>query len=61
MILGILLALAIGVGIGLINGALIYYLSIVSIIVTISMQSILFGGLMYSSSGRSIYDLPEWM
>lgn len=59
--LGVLLALAIGVCIGLINGALIYYLTIVSIIVTISMQSIMFGGLMYASSGRSIYNLPEWM
>ncbi len=60
-IVGILLAIALGVCIGLINGALIYYLAIVSIIVTISMQSIMFGGLMYSSSGRSIYNLPEWM
>lgn len=59
--LGVVAALTIGICIGLINGALIYYLAIVSIIVTISMQSILFGGLMYASGGRSIYSLPDWM
>lgn len=60
-IVGMLIACAVGVAVGLVNGALIYYLAIVSIIVTISMQSILFGGLMYASSGRSLYDLPNWI
>ncbi len=60
-IVGILIAMAIGVAIGMLNGMLIFHLNIVSIIVTISMQSILFGLLMYASSGRSIYTLPDWM
>ncbi|MCD8138873.1 MAG: ABC transporter permease [Planctomycetaceae bacterium] len=60
-IVGILIAMAIGVAISMLNGMLIFHLNIVSIIVTISMQSILFGLLMYASSGRSIYTLPDWM
>ncbi|MDR1613394.1 MAG: ABC transporter permease [Planctomycetota bacterium] len=60
-ILGVLPALAAGAFIGLVNGALIHYLAVVSIIVTISTQSVMFGGLMYSSGGRSIYNLPGWM
>lgn len=59
--LGIIVALVIGCLIGMVNGLLIHRLAIVSIIVTISMQSILFGFLMYASGGRSIYDLPDWM
>ncbi len=60
-IIGIVVALILGALIGLVNGVLIYKLNIVSIIVTISMQSILFGFLMYASGGRSIYTLPDWM
>lgn len=60
LLVGLIVACVIGLVIGMVNGLLIYYLNIVSIIVTISMQSILFGLLMYSSSGRSIYDLPDW-
>lgn len=58
---GMFVACCIGAVIGMLNGALIYYLDIVSIIVTISMQSILFGILMYSSGGKSIYSLPNWL
>lgn len=56
------MALAIGCGVvlGLVNAILIYYLNIVSIIITISMQSLLFGMLMWITSGHSIYDLPDW-
>lgn len=58
---GILVAMAVGIAIGMVNGTLIFRLNIVSIIVTISMQSILFGSLMYASGGHSIYSLPDWM
>ncbi|KAA8998518.1 ABC transporter permease [Affinibrenneria salicis] len=56
------LAVALGVGItlGVINAVLIHYLNIVSIIITISMQSLLFGMLMWLTGGHSIYDLPDW-
>ena len=56
----LIIAIALGISLGLINAALIYYLNIVSIIITISMQSLLFGMLMWITSGHSIYDLPDW-
>ncbi|MCG4018101.1 ABC transporter permease, partial [Escherichia coli] len=49
-----------GIIFGLINAILIYYLNVVSIIITISMQSLLFGMLMWLTNGHSIYDLPDW-
>lgn len=57
---GIVLAVMFGICCGLFNAVLIYYLNLVSIIITISVQSLLFGGLMWLTNGRSIYDLPEW-
>ena len=54
------LAIVLGVLFGLINAILIYYLNVVSIIITISMQSLLFGMLMWLTNGHSIYDLPDW-
>ena len=59
-LLCIVLAIVCGVVFGLINAVLIYYLNIVSIIITISMQSLLFGMLMWITNGHSIYDLPDW-
>ncbi|WP_321409920.1 ABC transporter permease [Tolumonas auensis] len=56
----IVLALIFGVFCGLFNAVLIYYLNLVSIIITISVQSLLFGILMWLTNGRSIYDLPVW-
>lgn len=56
----IILAMLIGGLLGMINAILIYYLKIVSIIITISMQSVLFGLLMWLTNGRSVYQLPEW-
>lgn len=58
--LSIFLAIVCGALFGVINAVLIYSLRIVSIIITISMQSLLFGMLMWITDGRSIYDLPEW-
>ncbi|MEG3129361.1 ABC transporter permease [Pantoea cypripedii] len=58
--LSILLAIACGTLFGVINAVLIYWLRIVSIIITISMQSLLFGMLMWITEGRSLYNLPEW-
>ncbi|CPR18462.1 ABC transporter permease [Brenneria goodwinii] len=56
----LIIAVAVGIALGLVNAVLIYYLNIVSIIITISMQSLLFGLLMWITNGHSIYDLPEW-
>ena len=55
-----MLALAIGAALGMVNALLIYCLRIVSIIVTISMQALLFGMLMWLTNGRSLYALPDW-
>ncbi|WP_333610045.1 ABC transporter permease [Pantoea piersonii] len=58
--LSIVLAIACGMLFGVINAVLIYWLRIVSIIITISMQALLFGMLMWLTEGRSLYNLPEW-
>jgi len=54
------LGLGIGVALGLLNAALIYFGRITSIIVTIATMSVYFALLMYVTGGRSIYDLPRW-
>ncbi|WP_202884112.1 ABC transporter permease [Vibrio sp. S12_S33] len=59
--LGIVAAMFLGLMFGFINATLIYYFNIVSIIITISMQSVLFGLLMWLTNGINIYNLPEWM
>ncbi len=59
-LVSILLAIVCGTLFGMVNALLIYSLRIVSIIITISMQSLLFGLLMWLTDGRSLYALPEW-
>lgn len=59
-LVSILLAIVCGTLFGMINALLIYSLRIVSIIITISMQSLLFGMLMWLTDGKSLYTLPEW-
>ncbi|WP_283193347.1 ABC transporter permease [Rhizobium sp. AN80A] len=58
---GFIIAGAIGIGLGLINAALVYRLHIISIVATISTFNIFFGLLMFFTKGVSIYDLPEWL
>ncbi len=57
---GILLASAVGIGLGAINAGLIYSFGIISIVVTIATFNIFFGMLMFITRGVSIYLLPEW-
>ncbi|KGT92425.1 sugar ABC transporter permease [Erwinia typographi] len=59
-LLSIVLAIVCGALFGTINALLIYSLRIVSIIITISMQSLLFGLLMWLTNGKSLYSLPDW-
>lgn len=54
------LGLAIGVALGAINAALIRWLEVTSIIVTIATMSVYFSLLMWITGGKSIYLLPEW-
>lgn len=56
----ILLGLVVGTALGCLNAALIHYVRITSIIATIAMMSVSFSLLMYFSSGKSIYTLPDW-
>ncbi len=57
---GFVFAGLIGIGLGAINAALIYYFRIISIVVTIATFNAFFGLLMFFTGGRYIYDLPEW-
>ena len=59
-ILGIMIAGSIGLGLGLINAALIHGFRIVSIVITIGTFNAFFGLLMFFTKGRSIYTLPDW-
>lgn len=58
---GLLVASAIGVSLGLVNALFIHRFRIVSIIVTIGTFNLFFGLLMYLSRGRSLYDIPDWL
>lgn len=59
---GMLLAIACGVALGLINAILIYGLKVVSIIITIATFNVFFGLLIYfTKNGKSIYRLPDWI
>jgi simple sugar transport system permease protein len=54
------LGLLVGLGLGCLNAALIHYLEVTSIIITIATMSVYFALLMWLTGGRSIYDLPDW-
>ena len=59
-ILGFMIAGTLGLGLGLINAALIHGFRIVSIVITIATFNAFFGLLMFFTKGRSIYTLPDW-
>ncbi len=59
-LIGIVLAGLLGFALGLINAALIHVFRIVSIVVTIATFNAFFGILMFLTSGKSIYALPDW-
>ncbi|MFO1035798.1 MAG: ABC transporter permease [Geminicoccaceae bacterium] len=56
----IALGLVVGLALGCLNAALIYYLRVTSIIITISTMSVYFALLMWVTGGKSIYGLPDW-
>ena len=56
----ILLGLLVGLGLGCLNAALIHYLRVTSIIITIATMSVYFALLMWVTGGKSIYALPDW-
>ncbi len=59
-LIGFLVAGGLGIALGFINAGLIHYFRIISIVVTIATFNAFFGLLMFITSGRFIYDLPEW-
>lgn len=59
-VVGFLVAGGIGITIGFINAALIHHFRIISIVVTIATYNAMFGLLMFITSGRYLYNLPEW-
>lgn len=52
--------LLVGTALGCVNAALIHYLRVTSIIITIATMSVYFALLMWVTGGRSIYALPDW-
>jgi simple sugar transport system permease protein len=58
--LGFAVAIALGVGLGFVNAALIHGFRIISIVVTIATFNAFFGLLMFFTSGRNLYGLPGW-
>jgi simple sugar transport system permease protein/ribose transport system permease protein len=56
----ILIAAAIGIILGVINGLLINILGLSAIIVTIATQSVIFGLILTVTKGQDIFSLPEW-
>jgi simple sugar transport system permease protein len=59
-VLCIPLGLLVGVALGCLNAALIHYLRVTSIIITIATMSVYFALLMWVTGGKSIYLLPDW-
>jgi len=58
--LAILLPCVIGVALGGINAALIYFLNAPPIIITISTLNVYFGVLQFISGGKWLYNFPVW-
>ena len=59
-LIGLSFAGVIGIAIGLLNAGLIVAFRIISIVVTIATYNALFGLMMFTTSGKFIYDLPDW-
>ena len=59
-VIGFVFAGSIGAALGFINAGLITYFRIISIVVTIATFNAMFGLLMFFTSGRYLYNLPDW-
>ncbi len=58
--IGFVVAIVLGMGLGFINATLIHYFRIITIVVTIATFNAFFGLLMFITSGRYLYNLPDW-
>ena len=59
-VIGFVVAGGLGMLLGFINATLIYHFRIISIVVTIATFNAFFGLLMFFTSGRYLYNLPDW-
>ena len=59
-LIGFLVAGTLGMLLGFVNAALISWFRIISIVVTIATFNAMFGLLMFITSGRYLYNLPDW-
>jgi len=57
---GFIVAGGLGMALGFFNAALIHYFRIISIVVTIATFNAFFGLLMFITSGKYLYNLPDW-
>eukprot|EP01037_Dinobryon_pediforme_P011896 gene11896-11988_t len=59
-LIGFIVAGGLGMALGFINATLIHYFRIISIVVTIATFNAFFGLLMFITSGKYLYNLPDW-
>ncbi len=58
--IGFIVAGALGIALGFVNATLIHHFRIITIVVTIATFNAFFGLLMFFTSGRFLYNLPDW-
>ena len=58
--IGFVVAGALGIALGFVNATLIHHFRIITIVVTIATFNAFFGLLMFFTSGRFLYNLPDW-
>lgn len=59
-ILALIIAMAVGLLLGLINGFLVYWLRVPAIIITIATLNVYYGLLVYATKGTWLYGFPDW-
>jgi len=55
-----LIPIAIGITLGSLNAVLVYNLRVHSIIITIATLNVFYGGLIFVTKGKWIYNFPDW-
>jgi simple sugar transport system permease protein len=58
--LAFLICGSMGIILGAINGFLVYYFKIATLIVTLGTMNLFYGVMMFFSKSRDIYNLPQW-
>lgn len=58
--LALVIAIAVGLVLGLINGFLVWWLNVPAIIITIATLNVWYGLLVYTTKGTWLYGFPDW-